>query len=1226
MHNLVPDRIVQNFIDNKFTDKFECFAMFVDISGFTSTTEALMKHGQEGAEILSDILKYLFNTTVSAVYDHGGYVTKYAGDAFTAIFEVKDVKKTTALRTLKAAIITNQFFEDNKIYKSKFGDFEFGVKVGLSFGNCTCGIVGSSTERTYYFSGSAVDLCAMAEHNAEKGDIWAHSSFYKFVEDVVVKTKKAELHNEKFYQVISTEGFTVTKVKYQRVKAKKEDINHLTGKLEAEFPIGEFRDIISVFISFSGDVDLQELMERLYELKITYGASHPVLDFGDKGGNILLFFGAPISYENNIQRALNFIFRLAEARLDKIHIRAGLAKGIVYCGFSGADIRQEFTCLGNTVNQSARFMMQANWEQVLLGKEFISNENFIFDHIGDLKYKGIEKLIPTYNLAGKAEIKDIFFKGDFIGREKEKSRLKKLLSPLSKNKYIGSIYLDGEAGIGKSRLANKVRSETVLEYKKLGKQINWFYFSCDEIIKSPYNPLKYFFNRHFDLAEDDTQERNTFRFNKKLDQLIETIECDKSKTDLDNNRDYICYFLNLQLTNTDIYAEEPDERQNNILLTLITLFKCFNQDITMVFEIDNAGFLDNDSMKFFKRLSHELKKYSFGMILNCRFKYNGDKYDFGFSSQKRIKLGRLNSTDFKELTKNRLKTKRIPQKTLTVLQKKSHSNPLFLEQMIHYLVDNRLITKKNILTNEDDIPDGLNKIVIARIDKLKQHLKDILKTASVLGNDFSVEVLSHILRDKYDNLGKHLTDLESEDILILVSEVNYLFKYAVIRDAIYDMQLRKIIRDIHEIAAEAIEEINKNKLDSHYNILAYHYDLAENVDKAMEYLKKAGFKAKNDYQNDLSVKHFDKWVEYASKKTGISTGDWDDLKINKSNIDIVKELIIINQQRFYFYFGIFQNVELSKNIINTTVNLAKKVKDEMLIAFTNLDLSQLSAHSGKIEESNSELEQAKVIFEKHNNNDRLCLVYESLGKNYLTTGKMDKALECFKLGLETSEKIIDKNIRDKNSAKLFGSIGIVYDYTGQFNKALENYYKQLEITEKMNFKMETASAIGNIGVVYHLKGELEKAREFYEKKLKLSEELGKRNELAQSLNNIGFLYKDLGMFKKAISHHKESFRISKELSDYSTMSNALINLGHVYKLQKKYDKAVTEMIKGLEIAEKYGIKHHIAEALIELGEIFLNTGELKRAEEYINKGVNISNEIGYAEYIEKGKSIQENMK
>ncbi|MFO7811008.1 MAG: hypothetical protein R6V47_06530, partial [Candidatus Delongbacteria bacterium] len=79
MRNLIPERIIKDLKDKKLSDEFDCFSLFVDISGFTSTTEALMKHGQEGAEVLSDILNYLFDTSVRAVYEHGGYVTKYAG-------------------------------------------------------------------------------------------------------------------------------------------------------------------------------------------------------------------------------------------------------------------------------------------------------------------------------------------------------------------------------------------------------------------------------------------------------------------------------------------------------------------------------------------------------------------------------------------------------------------------------------------------------------------------------------------------------------------------------------------------------------------------------------------------------------------------------------------------------------------------------------------------------------------------------------------------------------------------------------------------------------------------------------------------------------------------------------------------------------------------------------------------------------------------------------------
>ncbi|NOR44068.1 MAG: tetratricopeptide repeat protein, partial [Candidatus Delongbacteria bacterium] len=1060
MQNLVPEKIVQNFIDNKFTDEFDCFSMFVDISGFTSTTEALMKHGQEGAEVLSDILKHLFETIVNAVYDHGGYVTKYAGDAYTAIFEIKDSKEATALRVLNAAKITNQFFEDNKIFDSRFGEFDFGVKVGLAYGNCICGIVGSETEKTYYFSGDSVDFCAMAEHNATKGDIWMHESFYSHVKDIIAKTKSAELHNEKFYQVIKTKDFKVTHAKRTKVNASKEIIYQLTGKLEAEFPIGEFRDIISVFISFSGNVNLQEMMERLYDLKSTYGASHPVLDFGDKGGNILLFFGAPISYENNIQRALNCILRLVELRTKDVKIRAGIAKGVVYCGFSGADIRQEFTALGNTVNQSARFMMQANWDQVLMGKEFTTNENFTFNHIGDIKYKGIENLMPTFDLIGKAEIKDIFFKGDFVGRVKERERLRKYLSPLDKNKNCGAIYIDGEAGIGKSRLVNKVRSELLTEYGKGNDSLNWFYFACDEIIKSPYNPLNYFFNRHFDLNEDDTKERNFDRFNAHFDEIIENIEDPQLKVDLGNKRDYISHFLNLKISNSDILVEEPNERQNNTILALVALFKAYGEKNKLVFEIDNAGFIDSDSIKFFKRLSIELRKSPFVIIFNSRLKDNGEKYDFEFERQKRINLKNLTIDDFNELAKSRLNAKTIPNKTLKILQKKSHKNPLYLEQMIHYIVDNNLIDRKMLIKPDADLPDGLNKIVIARIDKLKQHLKEILKAASVLGNDFSTEVLSHILSDKYNNINKYLSDLENEDILILVSEVNYLFKYAVIRDVIYNMQLRKIVRELHEIAADSIEKINKDNIESHFNTLAYHYDLAENVDKSMEYLRKAGKKARNDYQNDLSIKHFNRWIHYASLKVGIGENDWQKVKINKNNHDLVLQYVHVNFERFYFYFSIFQDVLKSGPIIETSQVLAKKLNDEFLYAQTNGDKSQLLAYQGKIDESNTFLNDALKIFTKLKKHNKISLTYESLGKNYLTSGKMDQALENFNKGLENSKSIKDKNLKSKISAKLYGNIGIVYDYTGQFDKALENYQKQLEITEKLNFKFETASAIG----------------------------------------------------------------------------------------------------------------------------------------------------------------------
>jgi tetratricopeptide (TPR) repeat protein/class 3 adenylate cyclase len=1221
MRNLVPERVVKNLIEKKHEDTYLCFSMFVDVSGFTKTTEALMKHGQEGAEVLSDILKYLFDTTVSAVYERGGYVTKYAGDAFTAIFEIGEDPKKTAVNVLDSAIITNRFFEENKIYKSKYGNFEFGVKVGLAYGECNCGIVGSVNEKTYYFSGSAVDLCAMAEHNASKGDIWMSETIYPFLAEYLSETEESELYGMKFYKAVRTKEIIPKIKKYKAAQFDKESIYRLTGKIEAEFPVGEFRDIISVFISFEGDGILDKLMERLYELKDIYGASHPVLDFGDKGGNILLFFGAPISYENNSYRALTFISKLFETFNKDFKLRAGLAKGVVYCGFNGSDLRNEFTCLGNTVNQSARFMMKAEWGQILTDKELSLNENFISDHLGDIQYKGREGLIPTYILKGKAEIKDVFFKGSFIGREKEKTRLRKYLSPLEKGRYCGVIYIDGESGIGKSRLTNQIRHNLTIEAEKSGKKLNWFYFSCEEIIREPYNPFKYFFHRFFDF-EENSVENNTEKYDAKLLKIRSYTKDTVLKDDLVKYKDYLSYFLGLKVSNPEIIAEEPNERQNSVVLSLISFFRTFCEYSPLVFEVDNASFIDGDSIKLLSRISIALRKDPFAIIFNCRFKDNGGTYNFELGRQKRICIKSLKKAEFKELAKDRLKLKTIPTVTLSVLDEKSHRNPLYLEQMVIYIRDNSVLDHRNRIKDVSSIPNGINQIILARIDKLQSNLKDIIKAASCLGNEVQTDLISFLFRNKYDSIAKYLVELENEDILIIFSEISYLFKFGVIRDVVYDIQLKKTVRELHEQIGEAIENIHKDILEKYFPVLAYHFEQAENFDKALEYHNKAGFQAKMNYQNSQALYHFDKADYFISQKNSLSTEKWIDAVSRIDNAE-VKNYVEINFERFHFNFTFVQNIQKCSEIMENIYRITEKLGDSGLLSRSMIEQSLILTHQGKYDESIKMLENAVTILKKLELDYKISLCQLNIGKNYFMSGRFDQAIAFFDQALENSANIQDHYERDKIRAKIFGDIGIASDYAGNFDKALDYYNRQLKLSEELNLKIDKAGAVGNIGIIYHMTGNLQKAKDYYEMKLKLSEELGLRLDLAQILNNMGFLYKDLKNYKKAISYHKKSFSLSSELNDNSTMAGASVNLGHVYKILGDFNKSEQYYLKGIKIAEQYGFKHIYAEAMIEIADMYFINGEKNSSLKFADLGLKAAKEIGFSEYIEKGTEIFE---
>ncbi len=105
MKNLIPKFIIEQFEKKCFKGELQAFTMFIDISGFTSMTETLMKHGKIGAEILADILDNLFTPAIISVYENGGFITTFAGDAFTAIFP-------------KEKLMQNKFFFQLKKFKS----------------------------------------------------------------------------------------------------------------------------------------------------------------------------------------------------------------------------------------------------------------------------------------------------------------------------------------------------------------------------------------------------------------------------------------------------------------------------------------------------------------------------------------------------------------------------------------------------------------------------------------------------------------------------------------------------------------------------------------------------------------------------------------------------------------------------------------------------------------------------------------------------------------------------------------------------------------------------------------------------------------------------------------------------------------------------------------------------------------------------------------------------
>lgn len=199
MRNLIPDLIIEKYLSQETDGEFLAVTMFLDISGFTTMAERLLREGKEGADILSATIKDVLKPVIEKVYRSGGFIAYFAGTAFTAIFPGSE----QSLQAAVCAVEINRTFNNTGKRQTKFGEFQLFIKLGISFGKVEWEIDGNQQQQTCYFRGKAIDGCADSEHQARKFDIIFDDVYYKNLPKNV-RTPKLCLYNG-FYRLINCE-------------------------------------------------------------------------------------------------------------------------------------------------------------------------------------------------------------------------------------------------------------------------------------------------------------------------------------------------------------------------------------------------------------------------------------------------------------------------------------------------------------------------------------------------------------------------------------------------------------------------------------------------------------------------------------------------------------------------------------------------------------------------------------------------------------------------------------------------------------------------------------------------------------------------------------------------------------------------------------------------------------------------------------------------------------
>ena len=587
-----------------------------------------------------------------------------------------------------------------------------------------------------------------------------------------------------------------------------------------------------------------------------------------RGDGIMALFGAPIALENTAQRAVStslaihqevnrFNNRILEgSRSPAIRMRIGIHTGPVILGSIGSDLRLEFQVIGDTVNLAARMEALAEPGTTYLTKETyqLAKGLFHFQPVGKKIVKGKEEPISVYKvLSAKEDVyrprlgSERLIYSRMVGRDSELNRLE--LQVMKAINDQGSVVnIIGEAGIGKSRLLAELKNREVM------KRVTLWEGRAISIGKNlSFHPIIDLLKQWAGIRSDDGEA-------KAFDKLQAAIKRFFHE-EYDEVLPFVAILMGMKLSG--IHAQrtkgiEGEALNRLILKSVRDLLVKATELSPLVMVIDDLHWADTSSVELLESLFRlaETHKILFINLFRPGYKETGDRLAESLKDRQvnyyvEMMLEPLAEEMSEALIGNMLNLRELQHAFVTSIVERTGGNPFFIEEVVRSLIDEQALLPKGgtfHLTDKSatiSIPNTIEELLMARIDRLEEQTRDLVKDASVIGRSFFYRILAEVA-SKIENIDARLSYLQEIQLLrerLRMGELEYLFKHALAQEVAYESILPLKRKELHLRVARSIEKIFEERLYEFYGMLAYHYCRAESLEKAEECLIKAGEEA-----------------------------------------------------------------------------------------------------------------------------------------------------------------------------------------------------------------------------------------------------------------------------------------------------------------------------------------------------------------------------------------------
>jgi tetratricopeptide (TPR) repeat protein/KaiC/GvpD/RAD55 family RecA-like ATPase len=537
---------------------------------------------------------------------------------------------------------------------------------------------------------------------------------------------------------------------------------------------------------------------------------------------------------------------------------------------------------------------------------------------------------------------------------------------------------------------------------------------------------------------------------------------------------------------------------------------------------------------------------------------------------KEIKLPNLDQGSVSKIAENMIGGK-LNVELAEKLSRESRGNALFVVETLRMLVERKSLVQENrqwqLAVEELNIPSKIKDIILRRLGVLKFNQRRVLDAASVVGENFNVELLSTVLGQDSLEVLETLNVIAQSTSLVCVEGNFYRFDHTKSRQAIYEEIALPLKRGYHSKVAEKLENKGKNeKLP--FSEIAYHYG---NVEKAARYAMAAGQDAFRSYSNAEAITHFSYVLqaiadapENAEVRLIALEGLGDAYYANSMFDDAIKTFeILANSQtgkgKLRAYRKEMEAVWFKGFDIDRLMDLVKKaeqyaVSDRLESAYVRHNRARVLLHRD-IEASLKEHEETLRIFEEEYFLPKTADLLFGTGTIHFVVGLDEKGLGEMLRGMAMFHEIGDA--RGEMMVARRGT-GYFFLLSGLFQEAASNYERALKIAEKIGAFEDMAFACEELSLLLWNSGNLEGALSQSLKALEYSKKTDAKGTLCLIYRDLVGQYAVLGDLERAEEYFDKLMKMPKEIISYQDNVIAVMSAEAILYAAKSQWKEANE--------------------------------------------------------------------